>query len=218
LSDTTFSPRVHTFANFGETRLKPSSDDALMKQLQEGRPEALGVLFDRYHRLVFDVARRILKDRSEAEDVMQDIFIEVYRRAALYDASKGTVKIWLLQYAYHRSFNRRKYLVLRNFYDGSPATALAQLELCVQQSGDEEITAREWEEILRRGIKQLGSKERQIIELVAFDGLTVREASSQMRDSYTNGRNHYYRGLKKLREFLARLKPDLRQEVKHVRS
>src|SRR5262245_56675213 len=183
--------------NPGGISLKQSSDDALINEMRHRRPEALGVLFDRYYRLVFDVAKRILRNRSEAEDVMQDVFIEVYRKADLYDASKGSFKIWLLQYAYHRSFNRRKYLVLRNFYDTSTTTVLAHLELSGDQGGRDEITNWEWEQVLCRGIAELGEKERQIIELVSFEGLTVREASDRMRESYTNGRNHYYRGLKK---------------------
>ena len=185
--------------------------------MRHGRPEALGALFDRYYRLVFAVAARILRNRSEAEDLMQDVFIEVYKKADLYDSSKGSVKIWLLQYAYHRSFNRRKYLALRSFYDASPTTTLAHLELCGEQSGRDDISQREWEEVLRRGMKKLSDKERRIIELVAFDGLTVKEAAGRMRESYVNGRNHYYRGLNKLREFLAPVKPEP-QEVKHVRS
>jgi RNA polymerase sigma-70 factor (ECF subfamily) len=190
-----------------------------MNEIRQGRSEALGVLFDRYYRLVFDVAVRILRNRTEAEDLMQDVFIEVYRKADLYDASKGTVKVWLLQYAYHRSFNRRKYLALRNFYDASPTTALAHLELCGgEHSGLDQITTREWSEVLRRGMKELSDKERQIIGLVAFDGLTVREASSRIKESYVNGRNLYYRGLKKLREFLTPADPEVRRGVKHVRS
>ena len=51
-------------------------------------------------------------------------------------------------------------------------------------------------------MKELNPKEKEIISLVAFDGMTVREASERTRESYVNGRNHYYRGLRKLRQFL----------------
>jgi len=66
---------------------------------------------------------------------------------------------------------------------------------------------------LERGMSELNDKERQIIEAMAFDGLTVREASERVRESYVNGRNHYYRGLRKLRAILAP-----RREVNDVRS
>jgi RNA polymerase sigma-70 factor (ECF subfamily) len=203
---------------YKEDDLEPVSDEALLDEMRRGRSEALGALFERYYRLVFDVARRILRDATEAEDLMQDVFIELYKKAGLYDSSKGCVRVWLLQYAYHRSFNRRKYLSLRSFYDASPTTALAHLELSGAQSGRERMSAQEWQAVLKRGIKELNVKERQIIELVAFDGLTVREASEQMQESYVNGRNHYYRGLKKLKEFLGPSKERSPEEVHDVRS
>jgi RNA polymerase sigma-70 factor (ECF subfamily) len=185
--------------------------------MQHGNANALSVLFDRYHRLVFSVAYRVLHDRGEAEDLTQDVFIEVYRKAHLYDSSKGTVRIWILQYAYHRSFNRRKYLSLRNFYDVSPTTALAHLELGGEQSAREGMSTDEWRELLQGGMKVLTDKERQIVGLIAFDGLTVREASERMEESYGNSRNYYYRALKKLRGFLGPIITRSKREVTNVR-
>ena len=94
--------------------LTASGDETLMEQLQVGRVDALAVLFNRYRRLVFTVANSILRDSAEAEDLTQDVFIEICRKAQLYDSAKGSVKTWVLQYAYHRSFNRRRYLSLRH--------------------------------------------------------------------------------------------------------
>jgi RNA polymerase sigma-70 factor, ECF subfamily len=185
--------------------------------LQHGRADALGVLFDRYRRLVFHVAQRILRDRAEAEDLTQDVFIEIYRKADHFDAARGSVLTWILQYAYHRSFNRRKYLALRSFYDTSPVTALAHLELSGEQSGHDGMSAKEWQEILQRGMEVLNDRERQIVGLVAFEGWTVREASERMNESYANGRNHYYRALKKLRAFLSQMDTRPAREVNNVR-
>jgi RNA polymerase sigma-70 factor (ECF subfamily) len=188
-----------------------------MDEIRLGCAEALAVLFGRYHRLIFHVAKKILHDAGEAEDLTQDVFIEIYRKANLYDATKGSVITWILQYAYHRSFNRRKYLALRHFYDASPITALAHLELSAEWNRHKGIGAQEWQQILRSGVNTLNSRERHIVELVAFEGLTVREASERMQESYANSRNHYYRALKKLRAFLGEMKPRLGQEVNDVR-
>jgi RNA polymerase sigma-70 factor (ECF subfamily) len=202
---------------YREVVLKNPSDESLVDALQHRPAEALTVLFDRYRRLVFDVAQRILHDRGEAEDLTQDVFIEIYRKADLYDPSKGSVLTWILQYAYHRSFNRRKYLSLRSFYDASPITALAHLELSGERSGREGMSTQEWQEVLQQGMKVLNDKERQIVGMIAFEGLTVREASERMDQSYANGRNHYYRALKKLREFLCRMDAQPTREVNDVR-
>ena len=88
-----------------------------MVQLQAGVNDALAVLFERHHRLVFSIALKIVRDRGEAEDVTQNVFLEIYSSVAQFDPGKGTLKVWLLQYAYHRAFNWRDYLNRRNFYD-----------------------------------------------------------------------------------------------------
>ncbi len=87
-----------------------------MAQLKAGYDDALTVLFDRYHRLVLSIAFKILRDLGEAEDLAQSVFLEIYRVAAQFDPARGTTKTWLLQYAYHRSINRRRDLRRRNFY------------------------------------------------------------------------------------------------------
>src|SRR5215831_2433183 len=94
-------------------------DETLMQQMQRGQANALGILFGRYQRLVFTVALRILRNSTEAEDLTQDVFIEIYRKAHLYDQRKSSVKTWVLQYAYHRSFNRRKHLSSAAFRNAS---------------------------------------------------------------------------------------------------
>jgi DNA-directed RNA polymerase specialized sigma24 family protein len=70
---------------------------------------------------------------------------------------------------------------------------------------------------LKSGVNTLNERERQIVELIAFEGLTVREASERMHESYANSRNHYYRALKKLRAFLREMNPRVAQEVNDVR-
>ena len=124
--------------------------------------------------------------------------------------------MWLLQYAYHRSFNRRKYLALRHFYDDYPAGALVEAELAGETGGRDGLTSREWHQVLRRGMEELNASERKLIGMVAFNGLTVREAAQRIDESYVNGRNLYYRGLKKLRQFLSQ--PSHGREVDDVRS
>src|SRR5258708_32338497 len=89
----------------------------LLQCLGAGVGDAMTVLFDRYYRLVLTIAYRILRDRAEAEDLMQEVFLEIFRDADKYDSSRGSVKTWLLQYVYHRSLNRKQYLSLRGFYN-----------------------------------------------------------------------------------------------------
>ena len=173
--------------------LQKESDEALIGRLKSGNADALAELFDRHSRVVFSVASRILRDRGEAEDLMQDVFLEIYRDAVRFDPARGSVRNWLLQYAYHRSLNRKKYLQRRGLYDFGEARA----ESVAARS--EEVPGWDSEELLRSGIEQLNERERRTIEMVCFEGLTLREISERTREALVNTRNHYYRGLKKLR-------------------
>src|SRR5262245_49878033 len=85
------------------------SDEELMLEVQRGDGDAFAALFDRYNRLVLTVALRILHDAGEAQEVTQNVFFEFYRSARRFDSARGTLKVWLLQFAYHRSINRRNY-------------------------------------------------------------------------------------------------------------
>jgi RNA polymerase sigma-70 factor (ECF subfamily) len=65
------------------------TDEGVMVRLQLGQHDALAVLFDRYHRLVMNIALRILRDTGEAEDLMQSVFLEIFRSAAQFDPAKA---------------------------------------------------------------------------------------------------------------------------------
>ena len=177
------------------------SDEDLAEFLKEACTASLAILFDRHHRLVFNIASKILRDRTEAEDLMQDVFIEIFRDAYKFDAARGTFKTWLLQYAYHRSLNRRKYLATRGLYDISSARA-GNPELGTTQFGRSRMTSADWSAALRTGMRRLNARERQAIELACFQGLLLREIADHLKVSLPNVRNHYYRGLKKLRRML----------------
>src|SRR5690242_6274584 len=97
-------------------RMQDLTDEDVIQRMREGDPDALPVLFDRFYRFVLKVALTILRDPCEAEDLMQDVFLEIFKRAAQFDPARGSAKTWILQYAYHRSLSRRQYLALRGYY------------------------------------------------------------------------------------------------------
>src|SRR5207249_3242745 len=145
--------------------------------MKSGRGEALSALFDRYFRLVLCVALRILRDAGEAEDLMQDVFLEIYKRACLFDASKGSAKTWILQYAYHRSMNRRQYLIARRFYKSEEISALelGRWEPSYSPNGWDGLTCEERKRMLKKGMESLGDKQKRVLELAYSEGLLIKE-------------------------------------------
>jgi RNA polymerase sigma-70 factor, ECF subfamily len=100
----------------GICTLELIADEALVALICKGNTEAFAGLFDRYARIVRSVALRILKDPSEADDLLQDIFILIHRLCGTFDSSKGSAKVWILQMACRRAISRRRYLNSRHFY------------------------------------------------------------------------------------------------------
>ncbi len=100
-----------------ETTAAPTeSDELLVAQVCNGDNEALAVLFRRYARLIRAVSYRVLRDTSEADDLVQDVFLLVHRDCKTFDSSKGPARFWILQMAYRRAISRRRYLTSRHFY------------------------------------------------------------------------------------------------------
>ena len=83
-------------------------DEALLVQLQAGEMDALGLLFHRYSRLLLGIARRVLQDGNEAEDLVQDVFLFLFYKGKAFDPAKGLARSWLMQVTYHRAYDRRR--------------------------------------------------------------------------------------------------------------
>ena len=183
-------------------RMSNLSDEDVIQRLRQGDTDALPILFDRFYRLILRIAARILRDPGEAEDLMQEVFLELYNKAAQFDPARGTAKTWILQYAYHRSLSRRQYLALRNFYDRRRIT---EHEVAGSISGNVSwrgLTFSEWRRVIEQGLATLNQKQRKTLELACFDGLLLGEIAERTKESLPNVRHHYYRGLEGLRKFV----------------
>jgi RNA polymerase sigma-70 factor (ECF subfamily) len=179
-------------------------DEALLAGICGGDRDALGLLFRRYARMVRGVAYRVLRDASEADDLLQDIFLLVHRLCRTFNNSKGPARFWILQMTYRRAISRRRYLTSRHFY-----THL-DLEQAENQLGDLPTTSGRHEnsmegaldrkEALQSWCNQLSESQQQTLYLFFFEGYTFDEIAARLGQTVGNARNHYYRGLDKLRK------------------
>ena len=184
-------------------RVKVLSDEDLMDRLAGGCDDSLAVLFDRYYGLVLGIATTVLGDPVEAEDVLQAVFLEIYRVAGLFDRSKGRAKPWLIRYAYHRSLDRRRQLKLRGFYDRGDSGAMdLRAGPSVRQGARQGWNSLELSRMLEEGFEALTPDQRTTLRLVFFEGQSMREIAERLGATFANVRHHYYRGLQKLRLFM----------------
>ena len=180
-------------ANTGRTR--ENSDENLLIQVSKGNKEALSVLFQRHARAVHGVARRVLKDDSEAEDLLQELFLFIFQKAKSFDATKGSGSSWIIQMAYHRAIDRRRYLGFRQHYNGQELDE-DRLKAHRGQISINELAGRALLEKLRN---ELSSEQVQTLELHFFEGYSFHEIAEKTGQTFGNVRNHYYRGIERLR-------------------
>ena len=110
------SPPERNLSRLSWADLQTASDQELVDHSKQGNDDAFAVIVERYQRLVFSVAVRVVKDEAEAQDVVQIVFLDIFRNMGKFDASRGTLKVWLLQYAYSKSITRRHHLAPQGFF------------------------------------------------------------------------------------------------------
>ena len=181
------------------------SDENLLEQLREGSHNALALLFRRYARMVRSVADRIVRDSAEAEDLVQEVFLFIFRKIELFDPARGSGRSWIVQVTYHRALDRRRHLTSRNFY------AMAELDESLHTIEalrahtafyERSIEGALGTQLLRRIEEALSCDQLTTIQLYFFDGYSFEEIAQRLGQTIGNARNHYYRGLEKIRKLV----------------
>ncbi len=178
------------------------SDEILLARICENDREALAGLFRRYACLVRGVALRILRDSAEADDLLQELFLFIHRKSAIFDASKCSARSWIVQMTYHRAIDRRRYLQSRHFYtrldlDGVTDLLDPRSEAIEAEFFDAELVGKT---TIQGLLDKLTEDQRNTLSLHFVEGFTLAEIAVKLDQSLGNIRNHYYRGLERLRK------------------
>jgi RNA polymerase sigma-70 factor, ECF subfamily len=179
------------------------SDDELMLHVKAGDQAAFAIVMRRHARAVLAVGRRVLHDQGAAEELVQDVFLLVYKRSALFDPQRGSLRAWLIQIAYHEAYRARQRLSLRHIYeDQTIDNCLDVIESDV--TPEYRAFLAQSEHNLRQAFRQLSKKQQETMELFFFEGYTLREISERLGDSLGNVRHYYYRALKEIKDIIGR--------------
>lgn len=175
------------------------SDEDLAEALLSGNADALTVLFKRHSGIVFGMARRILRNDTEAEDCVQQIFIDVFRSIDQFDRDKASFKTWLLLFTYHRTLNRRRSLIAARAYNTGSLEDFVPELLAFSYSIEEQMRDRL---LLKKALANLQPRQQRTIELTYYEGLTAEEIAVRTGETVRVVRHNLYRGLEKLRDHL----------------
>lgn len=178
------------------------SDEDLLLRVEAGDRTAVAILFDRYSNLVFVIGLRILRDRGEAEDLVQEVFLSLCDKVRGFDKTKGFGRTWIVQIAYRRAFDRRAFLFRRKFYDGTDVEHIKNT-LMAEQGSEEQIADLLTGEQMHAAFEELNERQRATLNMFFFEGLDLREISERLGETFENTRHFYYRGLERLRKHAA---------------
>ncbi len=182
----------------------PDSDERLVSTLAEGGPDTLGILWDRHARPAYSLALRVLRDPGWAEEVVQDVFVRLWKDPRMYDPSRGELRRWLLTVTHHLAVDGLR---------GRRGTARSRdagpdgLDFAFRV--DEDPADSTWRNVradhVRRALSELPSAQREVIELVYFGGLTQVETARHTGQPLGTVKSRLRLGLQKLRGSLAEI-------------
>jgi RNA polymerase sigma-70 factor (ECF subfamily) len=162
---------------------------ALLRRLAAGDHKALGEFYDLYAGLANGLALRILRDTSEAEDVVQEAFVQVWRQAARYDARRGSPQAWLCTIARTRALDRLRRRIARreDATEPPPTGTLPRTEEALA---------------VRKALDTLSAEQRRALELAYYDGLTQTEIAAALNEPLGTIKTRIRTAMIRLREAL----------------
>jgi RNA polymerase sigma-70 factor (ECF subfamily) len=190
-----------------EARLNRSADDSqtddvvLMQRVASRDPDALRALYDRYARVILAICVRILRDRDESEQLLIDVFAEVWDRSDRYDVSRGTPITYLITLARSRAIDR-----VRAKKKSTPLSLDAiPMPLASSDKSDgplDQTLAGERRVVVRQALGTLDENQRQAVELAFYDGLSHSEIAEKLHKPLGTIKTHIRQGLIRLRDNL----------------
>jgi len=191
------------------------SDAALVKLVAERRPEALAELYDRFAPTLLALARRVLDNHADAEEVLQEVFVQVWNRGERYDPSRSSVSTWLVLIARSRAIDRlRSRRVIERTHEATAQAAVGASgasgvgEPHTSPEALENVFIHERHERVRREMAALPAEQRQVLEMAFYQGLTQSEIAASAGLPLGTVKTRTLLAMKKLRNAL---RPEIRQ-------
>src|SRR5262245_55662451 len=175
------------------------TDSEIIAGISNRERAAFDLLYNKYAQIIFNLCVRILNDVAEAEDVLQEIFLQIWREAAKFDPSRASVKTWLFTIARSRSLDR--YRSRKNIQKRLDPSAGENLQLL---AGNEDLQQRTFlQKYVEGALGQLPEEQRRVLELSYYEGLTQEEISERLKEPLGTIKSRIRSGLMKLRSAFA---------------
>ena len=184
------------------------SDEALINAIAEGAEWAMEPLYERYNRVLYSLAYRMVADHQVAEDLLQDAFLSVWRRATSYSPQSGSVRSWLVSIVHHRTIDYLRAVRRRSILKEATWEEVEQDE----RTAFPDVWDEAWRSVqsaqVRAALMNIPTEQRMVIELAYFQGWTHSEIAAGCEIPLGTVKARMRLGLSRLRGLLAQMGVD----------
>jgi len=174
-----------------------------LQRTASGDRESFRSLYERYSGVLFSAAYRVLNDQTDAEDVLQDVFIQIWDKASLYDPRRGKPLTWALTLTRNKAIDRLRSSQRRFRLKDDVERETQALDAKVELDSVDHVYAAEKGQMLREAVAKLTDDQRIAIEMAFFQGLTQTEISERLKEPLGTIKARIRRGMIRLRELVA---------------
>ena len=187
----------------------PVGDETLMARIQEREPEALAALYDRYSGILKSLIMGVIHNDAEADDLLQEIYMEIWNQAAHYSAQKGKPLGWIVTLTRRRSIDRlRKKQAYARAEERLQNETEQQPEAWVHNSTEDDIEMSDTRRLILGVLKNLPVAQREAIDLAFYHGMSQREIAAKTGIPLGTIKTRLELGLKKISEALRGMKDE----------
>src|ERR687888_1219157 len=186
------------------------SDVELMQAIQAEDPDALSQLYDRYNGILKALILRVIHNEAEADDLLQEIFMEIWNQAKNFSSQKGKPLGWMVTLARRRAIDGlRKKQAYARAGERLQSETEQQPDAWVNNATEEEIVLSDTRVLIRKVIRSLPPAQQQAIDLAFFKGMSQREIAAKTNTPLGTVKTRLELGLKKIYDGLKELRGEL---------
>lgn len=186
-----------------QSMVRNEDDVRLLVRIKEGDQAAFAQLYDRYAPLLYSMVLRIVRETTEAEDVLQEIFLTIWNKASSFDEAKGSVYTWIVTIARRKAIDRLRSKEIVNRGERLHDDAVTGIPDAAYMTNPlNAAIGNEYEALMRTALATLSDEQRTVIEMSYYEGYTQEQISQRLHVPLGTVKTRMRQGLIKLREYL----------------
>ncbi len=174
----------------------------LLREVGHGNRQSFEELYERFSGVLFSTAYRVMNNQEAAEDVLQDVFVQIWEKAALYDPTRGKPMTWAITLTRNKAIDRLRSTQRRSRLQDELQHESETVEQFDDKSSFDAVSSVETAEMVREAIKKLSKDQREAIELAFFSSLTQTEISERLNQPLGTIKARIRRGMMRLKELI----------------